>query len=192
MNPWEVEFATPTAPLQQPTLHPAKKLRGPQKSGLLTGEEELFSPMMRFGDSSTMEQFNQSLLSFNSFPAGMQGARQNLFCESRLSNSYKEITSLTCDDNSMCKMNVVPNKQMVSTDLFIGSLQSDTLSPDSQASVLSFAAEATENQFCNSTKAGVHSIQLFGQVIYTNLPVENGLGSSVSTNDGDKNPNQST
>lgn len=189
MNPWEVEFATPTPPIQ-PHLHPAKKFRGLQKSGLLNDDEELYSPLMRFGDS-TMEQFNPSLLNFNSFPAGMQGARQNLFCESTLFNPYKEITPLTCDENSMGKLNAAPKTQMVSTDLLIGSAQSDTLSPDSQASVLSFATGTAENQICNSTKAVVNSFQLFGQVIYMTPPVENIPDSGVSTDDGDRNPNQS-
>lgn len=183
MSPWEVELATPTPPIPSP-LHPAKKFRGPQKSGMVNGEADLFSPMMRFGDS-TMGQFNPSFLSFNSFPAGMQGARQNIFCESGLFNPYNEITPPSCDENSMCKLNPAPMTQTVSTDLQIGSAQSDTLSPDSQASVLSFATGTAENHTCNSTKAGVNSFQLFGQVIYTNLPVENGRDSCANNDGGD-------
>ncbi|KAG7020200.1 Auxin response factor 17, partial [Cucurbita argyrosperma subsp. argyrosperma] len=189
VSPWEVELATPTPPIQPP-LHPAKKFRGLPKSGMLNGEAELFSPLMNFVDS-TMEQFNPSLLNLNSFPAGMQGARQKLFCESRLFNPCKEMTPLTCDESSMSELNAAKKMQMVSTDLLIGSVQFDTLSPDSQASVLSFATGTAENQnCCNSAKAGVNSIQLFGQVIYMNPPVENGLENGVSTNDGGKNPNQ--
>lgn len=183
VSPWEVELATPTPPIPSP-LHPAKKFRGPQKSGMVNGEADLFSPMMRFGDS-TMGQFNPSFLSFNSFPAGMQGARQNIFCESGLFNPYNEITPPSCDENSMCKLNPAPMTQTVSTDLQIGSAQSDTLSPDSQASVLSFATGTAENHTCNSTKAGVNSFQLFGQVIYTNLPVENGRDSCANNDGGD-------
>ncbi|XP_023536672.1 auxin response factor 17-like [Cucurbita pepo subsp. pepo] len=190
VSPWEVELATPTPPIQPP-LHPAKKFRGLPKSGMLNGEAELFSPLMNFVDS-TMEQFNPSLLNLNSFPAGMQGARQKLFCESRLFNPCKEMTPLTCDESSMSELNAAKTMQMVSTDLLIGSVQFDTLSSDSQASVLSFATGTAENQnCCNSAKAGVNSIQLFGQVIYMNPPVENGLENGVSTNDGGKNLNQS-
>ncbi|XP_023547327.1 auxin response factor 17-like [Cucurbita pepo subsp. pepo] len=176
--PWEVELAGPAPPIQ-PSLHIAKRPRGHSKSGQLNGEAELFSPMMRVGDSS-MEQFNQALLSFNSFPAGMQGARQNFLCESGLfDNPYKETT------------NAEPSTQMVSqvvsTDLHIGSAQSDTLSPDSQASVLSFATESADNQLSNSTEAGVTSFQLFGQIIHLNPPPENG----ANTDDVDMTSNQS-
>ena len=178
MCPWEVELAGPAPPIQ-PSLHIAKRPRGHSKSGQLNGEAELFSPMMRVGDSS-MEQFNQALLSFNSFPAGMQGARQNFLCESGLfDNPYKETT------------NAEPSTQMVSqvvsTDLHIGSAQSDTLSPDSQASVLSFATESADNQLSNSTEAGVTSFQLFGQIIHLNPPPENG----ANTDDVDMTSNQS-
>ncbi|KAL0557513.1 hypothetical protein IC582_006057 [Cucumis melo] len=188
VSPWEVELASPSPPIPPP-LHSAKKYRGPQKSGMVNSEADLFSPMMRFGDS-TMGQFNQSLLSFNSFPAGMQGARQNFFRESGSFNAYNEISPPTSDENSMFKLNTVPKTQTVSTDLHIGSVQSDTLSPDSQASVLSFATGTAENQSCNSTKAGVNSFQLFGQIIYMSPPVEKEIDNGADSDDGDKKRKQ--
>lgn len=181
MNPWDVEFATPVPPIQ-----PAKRFKGLQTSGLLDGEAELFSHTMRYSDS-TMEQLSQSLLNFNSFPAGMQGARQNLFCEPRLFNPYKEITPPPCDGNTIGNLNVT---KLLSTELLIGGVESRTISPDSQASVLSFATGTAENQICNApTKAGVNSFMLFGKVIHVNRPAEIGPDKGVSTNDGDTKPN---
>lgn len=173
MSPWQVEFVTSAPPLQTCGFPPAKRFRAPLNSGLLTdGEGEVFFPMTGAANS-TIEQLNASLLSYNTFPAGMQGARQELFSVSSLSNLLSETTQ-TCAYNSFGN-NVVPKLKTVSTELNIGSSQSDNLSPDSQSSVRSFGTELVGNQYCNPTKVGKNTFQLFGQIINVPLPVENGF-----------------
>lgn len=169
MSPWQVEFVASTPPLQTSGYPPAKRFRA-LNSGLLTdGEGEVFFPMSGAA-TSTIEQLNASLLSYNTFPAGMQGARQ--FSVSSLSNLLSETTQM-CNYNYFGN-NVVPKLKRVSTELNIGSSQSENLSPDSQSSVRSFGTELVGNQYCNPTKVGKSSIQLFGQIIHA--PVENGFG----------------
>lgn len=169
MSPWQVEFVASTPPLQTGGFPPAKRFRA-LNSGLLTdGEREVFFPMSGAA-TSTIEQLNASLFNYNTFPAGMQGARQ--FSVSSLSNLLCETTKM-CTYNSFGN-NVVPKLKTVSTELNIGSSQSDNLSPDSQSSVRSFGTDLVGNQYCNSTKVGKSSFQLFGQIIHA--PVEKGFG----------------
>ena len=104
--------------------------------------------------NSTMGQFNASLLNYNIFPSGMQGARQDLFCVSNVSHLLNENTPQMCTYNSFGNDNMVPRLKRVSTELNIGSPQSDQLSPYSQSSPHSFGMELDGNQYCNSTKVG--------------------------------------
>ncbi|KAA8538570.1 hypothetical protein F0562_028236 [Nyssa sinensis] len=93
VNPWQVEYVVPTPPLHS-MFPPTKKFRVAQNPGLLAnGEGELFLPMKSFNTSMT-ENLNPVLMNYNSFPAGMQGARQDPFCGSILSNFMSEDTQL--------------------------------------------------------------------------------------------------
>ncbi|KAG2701010.1 hypothetical protein I3843_06G022800 [Carya illinoinensis] len=178
VSPWQVEYVSPTSPLHT-AFPPAKKFRAPQNSGLLTdGEGDLFFPITGF-TNSTMSHVSQSLLNYNTFPAGMQGARQNLFRQSGLSN-LGENNIYT--DNSYGN-NMVPKLKTVSTELNIGSSQSEKLSPDSQSSVLSFGTELIGTQCCSSTKVGAGCFQLFGKIIHMKQPVESGFDDSGCTED---------
>ncbi|XP_041015644.1 auxin response factor 17-like isoform X2 [Juglans microcarpa x Juglans regia] len=169
VSPWQVEYISPTSPLHT-AFPPAKKFRAPQNSGLLTNGE---------GDLFPITGFTNSLLNYNTFPAGMQGARQNLFRESGLSN-LGENNIYT--DNSYGN-NMVPKLKTVSTELNIGSSQSEKLSPDSQSSVLSFGTELIGTQCCSSTKVGAGCFQLFGKIIHMKQPVESGFDDSGCTED---------
>ncbi|KAM5575906.1 hypothetical protein ABKV19_014713 [Rosa sericea] len=115
--------------------------------------------------NSTMGQLNASLLNYNIFPAGMQGARQDLFCVSNVSHLLNETSPRMCTYNSFGNNNMVPRLKRVSTELNIGSPQSDQLSPDSQSSAHSFVMELDGNRHCNSTKVGRSSFEIFGQTI---------------------------
>lgn len=181
VSPWQVDYVAST-----PSIHtafpPAKRFRAPMSPGLLTNAEEEFFFPVPGAPNSTMGQLNASLLNYNTFPAGMQGARQDLYCVSNLSHLLSENTPQMCTYNSFGN-NVVPKLKRVSTELNIGSSQSDELSPDSQSSVHSFGTELDGNRYCNSTKVGRSSFQLFGKIIHMNQPVEGGFDDVGCTED---------
>ena len=118
-----------------------------------------------------MGYMNLSLLNYNSFPAGMQGARQNHFHLQSLTNYVSENTPMMCTDNFSGNY-MVPKLNRISTELNIGSSQSENLSRDSQSSMVSFGTELTASGGCNSSKVGVSSFQLFGKIIHMKEPVE--------------------
>ncbi|BBG95689.1 Co-chaperone GrpE family protein [Prunus dulcis] len=159
-----------------------RRFRAPMSPGLLTNAEEEFFFPVPGAPNSTMGQLNASLLNYNTFPAGMQGARQDLYCVSNLSHLLSENTPQMCPYNSFGN-NVVPKLKRVSTELNIGSSQSDELSLDSQSSVHSFGTELDGNRYCNSTKVGRSSFQLFGKIIHMNQPVEGGFDDVGCTED---------
>lgn len=173
MSPWQVEFVATTPPLQA-AFPPAKKFRFPENSGLLTeGEGELFFSMSGL-TNSTMGHMNPSLLNYNTFPAGMQGARHDPFSIISLSNFLSENSPQVFANNAFGN-NMVPKLKNVSTEVNIGSSQSENLSPDSQSSMHSFGTEFVGNRGCNSKKVGISSFQLFGKIICMNEPVESGF-----------------
>ena len=96
-----------------------------------------------------------------------------------------------CIDNSFGN-NTVPKLKSVSTELNIGSSQSENLSPDSQSSMHSpFGTEFVGTQYCSSPKVGTGSFQLFGKIIHTNQPVESGFDDiGCAEDDGSKGYNE--
>lgn len=183
VSPWQVELIMP-APTFHAPLPMAKRSRIAQSLGLPSdGEAEIFFPMA----DTVMGVLSPSLLKHNTFPAGMQGARQDSFLGSSLSNLTSEnnhqMHTINPLDNMAAKLNTV------STALNIGSSQSDNLSPDSQGSVHFFGAKLAGNQGSNSsTKVGIHSIQLFGKVIHIKQQsVQGDCSNDGCTEDGRKN-----
>ncbi|XP_052190937.1 auxin response factor 17 [Diospyros lotus] len=169
VSPWQVEYIDPT-PL---VFRSAKKFKVSSSSELpMYGEGDIFFPITGLSDS-LIGNLNPSSMNYNSFPAGMQGARQ-ASCITNLPNFISENTHQMCSDrffgNSM-----TPKLKSVSTDLNIGSSLSDNLSPDSQSSVHFFGSELAEKQGCNSMKLGLGSFQLFGKIIHLKDPVESGV-----------------
>ncbi|XVE55420.1 hypothetical protein DITRI_Ditri03aG0157200 [Diplodiscus trichospermus] len=167
VNPWQVEIVS-SSPLHS-SFPLAKKVKFSQDSGLTDAEGEIFFPMPGF-TNSTMVYVNPSQLNYKSFPAGMQGARQNHFHLQSLTNAVSENTPMMSTDNFSGNY-MVPKLSMISTELNIGSSQSDNLSPNSQSSMVSNGSEFTENGGCNSSKVGVSSFQLFGKIIQMKEPV---------------------
>ncbi|XP_050376496.1 auxin response factor 17 [Argentina anserina] len=191
VSPWQVDFVASTPSLHTaPSLHtvypPTKRFRAPLNPGLMrNGDEEFIIPMTGAANS-TMGHFNASLLNYNIFPAGMQGARQDLFCVPSVShlNLLNDNTARMCTYNSFGNNNMVPRLEKVSTELNIGSPQSDQLSPDSQrSSPHSSGVELDGNQNCNSTKVGKSSFQLFGQTIPINGTDGTGDGGTIGCNE---------
>ncbi|KAK0575677.1 hypothetical protein LWI29_005056 [Acer saccharum] len=181
VNPWQLEFVSTSVPLHTP-FPSAKRLKFPQNSGLVTdGEEEVTFPLRGLTDSTTGHMY-PSLLNYNTFPAGMQGARQNTNSFFSLSNFISENTHQMCSDNTS-GINIVPKLKNVGTELNMGSSQSENLSPDSHSSAYSFGTELLGNQGCNTAKNGASSFQLFGKIIHTNQPVESGSDDVACTED---------
>ncbi|KAJ4849644.1 hypothetical protein Tsubulata_009638 [Turnera subulata] len=172
VSPWQVEFVATTPSLQVP-YHPAKRFRFPDDPGMLTdGGGEVYHPLSDLTDS-TLGRMNAPLLNHNSFPAGMQGARQYPFFMFNLSNS-NENAPLVFNDDAFGS-NVVPKLKKVPTELNFCSSQSENLSTDSQSSVHSLGTELMGSRGCDSKKVGFGSFQLFGKLIQMNPPVESGF-----------------
>ncbi|XP_022766367.1 auxin response factor 17-like isoform X1 [Durio zibethinus] len=165
VSPWQVEIVS-SSPLHS-SFPSAKRFKFSQDSGLSDAGGEMFFPMTGLTNPK-MGYLNPSLLNYNSFPAGMQGARQN-HLQSFTNYVSENIPMMPTDNFSGNYM--VPKLNRISTELNIGSSQSDNLSPDSQSSVVSFGTELTENGGCNSSKVGVSSFQLFGKMIHMKEPV---------------------
>ncbi|OIW14515.1 hypothetical protein TanjilG_04948 [Lupinus angustifolius] len=172
VSPWQVELVSAT-----PALHtaftPPKRFRAAHGSLVLTdGEGDPFFPMTGYSNS-TMGQLNRTLSSYGTFPAGMQGARHDFFSTLDVYNFSGNMSRLYFA-NSFGN-NSAPSLNTLSTELNIGSSQSDNLSPDSQGSLHSFGIEFFGAHNCKSTKAGSGSIQLFGATIETKQPIESVL-----------------
>ncbi|MCD9559446.1 hypothetical protein HAX54_017405 [Datura stramonium] len=180
VNPWQVECI-----LSTPQLHagfpPSKKIKLP--NGLLPdGEGKLFFPVTGLSNP-TIELCSPSLGNCTSFPAGMQGARQNQICVSSLSNVKSNNNPGLCTNSSLDE-EIKPKLESLSTKLNIGSSYSDNLSPDSQSSVHFWDNElVTKSGSSSLTKVRVNSFQLFGKVIHVEH-VEGGFdGFASSGND---------
>lgn len=167
VSPWQVELVSPTLALT--VFPPTKRLRTDPGSEVLGDREgDPFSPMTEF-PNSTMGHLNKKLLSYETFPAGMQGARHDLFSASTLRfSNFLNDNSYLYMGSSPFGNNTVQSVGTVSTELNIGSSQSDNLSPHSQSSVHSVGTEFTGTHNRN-TRVGSGSFLLFGKIIQ---PVE--------------------
>lgn len=172
VSPWQVESVVATPSLHT-EFHPAKKCRLSQDPGLLSdGDRELLFPMPCLSHS-LMGPSNSSWMSYNSFPAGIQGARQDQICVSGVPNNISETSQQICSNFFVGDMS--PTAE--TTELNIGGTQVDNLSPDSHSSVHFFGNEQVGKQKVSNfpPKVGIRSFQLFGKIIHTNNPVEGGF-----------------
>ncbi|KAK7282770.1 hypothetical protein RIF29_11808 [Crotalaria pallida] len=188
VSPWQVELMS-SSPVLHPAFPPAKRFRAAQGSEVLADREgEPFFTMTGF-TNSTMGHFNQPLLSYGPFPAGMQGARHDLFSSSNLYN-FPIDNSHLCLGNPFGN-NTAPRLNPLSTELNIGSPQSDKLSPDSQGSMHSIGTDFAGTRNGVSEKPGSGSFQLFGATIETKQPVESVLhGTDCTGKDSCKGCNE--
>ncbi|CAK7347063.1 unnamed protein product [Dovyalis caffra] len=188
VSPWQVEFVATTPPLQA-AFPPMKKLRYPNDSGFLTNGE-LFFPMSDL-TNSTMGRMNASMLNYSTFPAGMQGARQDTFSTFSLSSFISENAPQVFSGKAFGN-NLVPRMKRMPSEMNIGSSQSENLSPESQSqsSAQSFATDLVGNRGFNPKKVGINSIQLFGKIIHMNQPAENGFDDVGLTDDSSKGCNE--
>lgn len=151
-----------TTPALHSAFPPIKRIKAAHDSGVFTNGERDPFPMTGF-TNSTMGQLNQALLSYGTFPAGMQGARHDLFSPSSFSNFLNDKSYLYMGSGSFGN-NPVQSLGTVTTELNMSSSQSDDLSPHSQSSFHSFGTEFTGTRNCD-TKVGPGSILLFGKII---------------------------
>ncbi|KAK7410563.1 hypothetical protein VNO78_01435 [Psophocarpus tetragonolobus] len=193
VNPWQVELVSTTPALHSaftptPTPTATKKCRTALGSGVFTnGERDPYS-VTRF---STMGQLNQTLLSYRSFPAGMQGARHDVFSASNFTNYPSDMSHLFM--GSSFGNNTFPKMKVLSTELNVGSPpQSDEFSLDSRGSLHSSGTDLAGNHNCKKRKLVSVSFQLFGAVIQTEQHVENGLQGTGCTCTGSECQRAST
>ncbi|XP_047179222.1 auxin response factor 17 [Vigna umbellata] len=169
VSPWQVELVSPP-PVLHPAFPPAKRLRTANGYGVMTnGEGGTFS--VAGVTNSAMVQLNPAYLGYSTFPAGMQGARHDVFSASSFP-SYPRDLSHVCIDNSFGN-NTFSRQKNLPTELHVGgNSQSDELSPDS-----SFHSCVTDTlgNTNNSIKPAPDSFQLFGAVIRKEQPVQNDL-----------------
>nr|KYP47512.1 Auxin response factor 17 [Cajanus cajan] len=180
VSPWQVELASPTLALHT-VFPPTKRFRADQGSGLLGEREGDPFPMSGLFPNSTMGHLNKKMFCYDTFPAGMQGARHDLFSATNFSNFLNDNSYLYLGSSSLVN-NTVQRLETVSTELNIGSSQSDDLSPHSQSSLHSSCTEFTGTHNSN-TKVGSGSILLFGKIIH---PVEYDLHDADCVEEGDR------
>lgn len=139
VSPWQVEPVS--VPLQLQTQYPVvKKLRGPQSQDIFDdGEGNMLVPMTGLQNKSMGNL--SPLIHYNTFPAGMQGARHDLICVPTLSNFVPL--------NAHQGINMPQKLNNVSTNLHVGST-----SPSQE----------------NIVECGTKLFKLFGQMICTKQP----------------------
>ncbi|KAK7311587.1 hypothetical protein RJT34_09831 [Clitoria ternatea] len=187
VSPWQVEVVS-----SPPALHSAypaqKKFRASLGDEVFAadGEGDPF-PMTGFSTSG-MGQLNPNLnlLSYGTFPAGMQGARHDLFSTSSFSNFPSNMSPLCMSDSF--RNNTMPRLKSLTREQNVGSPQSDDMSLDSRGSMHCCDIKLVGNHNYNSRKPGF--IQLFGAFIQAERaeqPVEIGLhGTGCAGDDGRK------
>ncbi|KAL2497282.1 Auxin response factor 17 [Abeliophyllum distichum] len=178
VSPWQVEHVLP-APQIHSAFPPLKKFKVRQTPGKLPdGEGEIFIPTTE-STNLMIGHSNSSVFNYNSFPAGMQGARLDQICVSSLSNSHSD-NSHQIFTNFM-KNDTQPELKIISSELNVGSSRVDNLSPDSQSSVHFSSTELAAKQ------GSVSSIQLFGKIICIAEPIEGCFDNNGSCAVGERN-----
>ncbi|KAK4274068.1 hypothetical protein QN277_017355 [Acacia crassicarpa] len=167
VSPWEVELVSSALP-PDTAFSPAKRFRAAHYCGVATDREG--DPFFSNAGlpNSPMGHSNPSLLNYNTVPAGMQGARQDLSSVLSLSNSGIGNSHLYIGNTFG---NMVPMmRTSMSTEPNIDSSQSNSLSPESQ-----------------SNWQGATGLVLFGTIIRSGQPVESGSHALGGTADEGSN-----
>ncbi|GAB2224020.1 hypothetical protein Droror1_Dr00004766 [Drosera rotundifolia] len=162
VSPWEVEYVAPT-PL--PTVYPlAKRLRVSHGPMFLTeGQADFPLPMIGSGNSM-LGQFSPSHMNSHTFPAGMQGARQDtsfVFGSPNFVNGSRRQVCATDDSNHTMAL----KEDAVSTVLNIGASRF-TSPPDSANSVELLSSHQ------RARSSPVKTLQLFGKIIHVETPLQ--------------------
>jgi len=152
-----------TTPALHSAFPPAKRLRTANGHAAFTnGEGSSFS--MTGLTNSAMERLNQAVWGYNSFPAGMQGARHDV-CSASSFSSYPGDMSHPCMGNSFGN-NTFSRLKNSSTELHV----TDTVG----------------NHNSSSIKPVSDSFQLFGAIIRKVQPFQNSLTGTGCPSTGDK------
>ncbi|CAI9764062.1 unnamed protein product [Fraxinus pennsylvanica] len=157
VSPWEVEHV-----LSTPQLHPSKKLKSQQNSGILLDEEEEIFHMNESCNSSA-GHMNLSSSDKSHSSASLQGARldQNASSHKVLTDPVENVVEL--------------EPSTVSTLANNGNLSSEKLSLIVQNSIRELVGLQGNH---SSTKVVVNSFKLFGKTIHIADSVESGVDNS--------------
>ncbi|XP_077240101.1 auxin response factor 17-like [Tasmannia lanceolata] len=184
VSPWQVELVLATPHFQNP-YPPTKKIRLSQGPELTDGGEgTMFFPMAGL-TNAMMEHLGPSMCNYNTFPAGMQGARHDPTYVSTLSNFIPNNQNCLYSDN-IYMSNISPTLSCVSTELNNGhTLPSENSSPPSQDNFTLFGTKLFGHPNCNPMpKAVSSSFQLFGKTIQTKQTIEDGFNNNGHKGDG--------
>ncbi|XP_068660793.1 auxin response factor 17-like [Aristolochia californica] len=177
VSPWQVELVTTAPHIQNPFSSPKKLCLPPGPELFTHSGGSMFFPAAGL-TSSVMSHLSPSVLSYNTFPAGMQGARHDTTFVPNLTNFVSNESGLLFSDN-LPSYESSPKLSSVCTELNIGgSSQSENSSPLSQGSVNFANTETMGSKSRNSsTESSGGSFQLFGKIIWTS-------GNAGSNDDG--------
>ncbi|XP_038971869.1 auxin response factor 17-like [Phoenix dactylifera] len=168
VSPWQVELVSATSQLQTP--YPVmKKLRGAQSQDFFGDREgNMLFPLT---DLKSKSMGNLSpLISYHTFPAGMQGARHDLICVPSLSNFVPSNAHQMLSD-SLNGINMPQKSNNGSNDLNVGNKEGS--STPSHGSIVDCGTDLLKTVACNPTrKTSGGSFQLFGQIIQIEQPVD--------------------
>lgn len=158
VSPWQVEYAEPA-----PLIHPPSELREPHYFQPLVGRDIEPHPMIKQGDPWS-KPLNLTLFNLNTHLASMQGARQSSDVSALIGGDTYQIHSE--DTFQRCELSLFRSRIMqVNT----GGHLSSNFSPESHSSLRSFGTEIGN---LPTPHGCVSSIQLFGKLIYVNIPAE--------------------
>ncbi|CAL5190138.1 unnamed protein product [Lathyrus oleraceus] len=144
VSPWQVELI-----INIPTRHlPSKKIRAPQNSALLSDIEGDNSVPMRDSNNSSTSLLNQTVLNYDTFTDGMQGARCSLLDKP----AYFDFLKV----DSMKELDNVPTEQNINRHVSLHDLSSNR----SDSNSLDTKMGSTKNKEATSS-----SIILFGQTV---------------------------
>lgn len=150
----------------------------------MSGEEGEILYSQRGLSSAAAPDPSPYMFSYNTFPAGMQGARHYEF------GSYNP-TRFIGENPPQLGTNdffsPLPGLGKVSTEVNFGSPPSDNLSPNSNSTNLSSGNEPAGNGNRGSSSGKANSFQLFGKIINVQELSESGLAESgLYEEDGSK------
>lgn len=139
--------------------------------------------MLRNANNSELSYSNEDISSFHArvrslipsreitgaIPAGMQGARHDPTRVFSLP-TYLPNNSSDMYTSNLCGITVPPKSVDASTELHLGSAQSESSSPQSQGSILSNGRDVFGKPSCNPSKKT--TILLFGHTITSEQPLD--------------------
>ncbi|KAM0940499.1 putative transcription factor ARF family [Dioscorea sansibarensis] len=166
VSPWQVELVSDSR--QSHTSFSAmKKPRVSQTTRLFSESEDKVIFAMSGLNSAMVGNLTPLHMTQNTFPAGMQGARHDPTRVSSLP-TYLPNNSSDMYTSNLCGIIVPPKSVDASTELQLGSAQSESSSSQSQGSIFCNGRDVFGKPSCNPSKKT--TILLFGHTITSEQP----------------------